>query len=218
MSKFKIKPSTLSSNQPINRVHGAHMQKILQLVSAALQKFMAASARPGQDCYQRAVFAQSLLTKLGVDAKLVVGFTAWRIGNGDGDVIAHHPTSVGHGAGFMFHAWLEIGNNILDFTTYQLRLKAAMIDAIDGFKTNVVWCPEYLYVPKTSVSSYNLVRDKHAGLYHYQYDAPTEAMLRSAAKPADPADIEQLWQIYQNPNAQVHVLLSSCEYIEDLAA
>ena len=218
MSKFKIKTSACSSNQPINLIPGIHMQKILLRVSAALQKFMAASASPGQDCYPRAVFAQSLLTRLGVDAKLVVGFTAWRIGNGDGDVIAHHPTSVGHGAGFMFHAWLEIGNNILDFTTYQLRLKAAMIDAIDGFKTNVVWCPEYLYVPKTSVSSYNLVRDKHAGLYHYKHDASTEAMCRSAAKPAESAEIEKLWWIYQNPNAQVHVLLSSDKYIEDLAA
>ena len=219
MSKFKIKTSACCSNQPINRVPGTHMQKILQRVSVALQKFMAASTSPGQDCYKHAVFAQSLLTRLGVvDTKVVVGFAAWRIGNGDGDVIAHHPALVGHGTGCMYHTWLEIGKNILDFTTYQLQLKAAMMDAIDGLETDVLWCPEYLYVPKTSASPFNFVRDKHAGLYHYRFDASTEAMVRPAAEPADPADIEQLLQIYQNPDAQVHVLLNSDEYIEDLAA
>ena len=140
-----------------------------------------------------------MLTKLHVDAKLVVGFAAWRVGNGNGDVIAHHPAVVvGHGAGGMFHGWLEIGKNILDFTTYQLRLKAAMMDAIDGFETDVVWCPDYLYVQKASISPFNSVRDKHAGVFHYRHDAATEAKLRSAAEPADPADIEQLWRIVKS--------------------
>ena len=173
---------------------------------------------PGQDCYTRAVFAKLLLARLDVDAKLVVGFAAWRVGNGNGDVIGHHPAILAHGDGCLFHTWLEIGKNILDFTTFQLRLKVAMMDAIDGYKTNVVWCPEYLYVPKTSASPFNFVRDKHAGLFHYRHDEQTEAMLRSAAKPVDPSDIEQLWQIYQNPDAQVHVLLNSDEHIQDLAA
>jgi hypothetical protein len=61
-------------------------------LAAAIRKLAtAASGDIGADCYAHAVIAQAILAKLGVEAHLAVGYAAWRVGEGDGDVILHAP-------------------------------------------------------------------------------------------------------------------------------
>ena len=76
--------------------------------------------------------------------------------------------------GEMYHTWLEHGDYIIDFSTYTLSKKAALMDAADGWRTNVSWSPDFLYVSKSSVSTYPSVRDKCSGLYHYHRNSALE--------------------------------------------
>jgi hypothetical protein len=108
-----------------------------QQVSAALRKLASASSgHLGSDCYVHAALGNRLLADLAIETKPVVGFAAWRVGNGDGDVISHTPRTQGHlpagGRGFAYHAWLDCSGFIIDFTTYQLSQKALTLDAADG--------------------------------------------------------------------------------------
>ena len=67
-----------------------------------------------------------------------------------------------------FHAWVEIEDNILDFTTWTLKAKARILDSLDGGSTSVEWSPDYLVVPATSSSSLQEVQcGFEAGLYAY---------------------------------------------------
>jgi len=120
-------------------------EEILQLVdfprlAEALRKLAtAASGNLGADCYIHTAIAQAILLRLGVNAKVVVGYAAWRVGPGDADVILHAPVPgmVAQFGGLAYHAWLEIGYNIVDFTTYSLREKARQLDKLDGGHTAV---------------------------------------------------------------------------------
>ena len=97
----------------------------LSQISSTLRRFaIAASGNFGSDCYIHAAIAQTILAQLGVASKLVVGYAAWRIGNGDGDVILHAPlpNMPPQPGGVAYHMWVEVDNNIIDFTTYQLIL------------------------------------------------------------------------------------------------
>jgi len=100
------------------------------------------------------------------------------------------------------HVWLEIGNQLLDVTTYQLRTKAAQLDAMDGGRTDVKWCPDFLYAPIESASPLQLVIQREAGLYYYDRQAGLEELMFSTAKPLDEVDLEAAWLLYCNPNAE----------------
>jgi hypothetical protein len=160
----------------------------------------AASESFGSDCYVHATIAQAILAKLGVEAKLVAGYAAWRVGNGDSDVILHAPAPgmVAQPGGIAYHVWLEVGNKILDLTTYQLREKAAQLDELDGGSTHVTWCPIYLFVFKKSVSSLRDVTQLGAGLYYYSQEPAVEAKVMSTAPNLDEDDVETVWLLYQN--------------------
>ena len=74
-------------------------------------------------------------------------------------------------------------------TTYQLPLKAKSLDELDGGHTNVDWCPDYLYVPKSSSSSMRDVTQMGAGLYYYHHDPEVAAWVIAAASEIDEGDI-----------------------------
>jgi len=178
----------------------------LPRISSALRRHaIAASGNFGSDCYIHAAIAQTLLARLGVASELVVGYAAWRLGNGDGDVILHAPlpNMPPQPGGVAYHMWVEADNNIIDFTTYQLRDKAAQMDKLDGGKTDVVWCPDYLAVPRKAISPLRDVIQLRAGLFHYLRVPVLEAKIIAAASPLDEGDINTAWLLYQNPTLQV---------------
>lgn len=126
--------------------------RVIARVAHALQKLTnSASMHIGADCMMQAKLAQRILQEEGINTRVVVGEAAWRVGPGDGDVITHSPRIGGFAPqgvkAVAFHAWLEMGSTIVDFTTHSLKSKAAGLDELDGKTTSVLWCPEYLVMP-----------------------------------------------------------------------
>lgn len=167
---------------------------------AVRKLFTAAGTAPGVDCLQHAVIAQAALKALGIEAQLRAGYAAWRVdGVASNAVVAHHPKGTaipGPDNEFMYHAWLQVGQDLVDFTTYQLAEKVRQMDAADGQHTPVSWVPEYLWVPAKSGASFADVRDgRQAGLYHYKRDLAVEGKVRRIAT-LDPGDVRMLLTIY----------------------
>lgn len=104
--------------------------------------------------------------------------------------------------GFAYHAWLESGDTILDFTTYQLRRKAAELDALDGGRTAVNWCPEVLILRKRDVRTYADVAKLHQGLAHYEENPGLESLL-AAQFTLDEGDLATARLILANPHINV---------------
>ncbi len=140
-----------------------------------------------------------------MNATLVVGYAGWRVGPGDSDVVLHFPAPgmvVPENAA-PYHAWLEIGDQILDLTVYQVRTKAAHLDQLDGGRTTVDWCPEYLIASKKSVSPLRDVVQKQAGLFYYERVPAIESRIIRTAPVLDPDDVRAAWMLYQNPSCEV---------------
>jgi len=148
--------------------------EIFTRLACALQKLTkSASAHLGADCMLHAQLAQFILQEEGVPTRLVVGEAAWRIGSGDGDVITHSLTVGGYAPvgvqAMAYHAWLESGETIIDFSTHSLRAKAAQLDAMDGGNTTVEWCPLYLVIERSEVLTLKEVAQADdAGVACYQ--------------------------------------------------
>ncbi|WP_432263377.1 hypothetical protein [Cupriavidus sp. TMH.W2] len=181
-------------------------------VSGAIRKLSeAASAHLGRDCHLHAALCREILSMHGVETRLVIGFAAWRVGDGHGDVILHAPIAnmIPQGQAVPFHAWLEIGpaesrhRIILDFTTYQLRQKAAEMDQLDGGRTTVEWCPDYLAAQATQISSLKQVTMKNKGLFFYQHNSEVERRILRDARSLDQEDLDALLILYRNPHVQV---------------
>ena len=175
-------------------------------LAAAIRKYaMAASEKLGGDCYIHAALAQAILDRLGVESAIKVGHAAFRVGEGGSDVILHAPAPgmVPQPGGLAFHVWLQVGYYLLDITAYQLRQKAAHLDDLDGGKTTVTWCPDYLFVPRKSVSSLKDVTQLHAGLYYYHEEPAVADKVISTASELDSDDVEVAWTLYQNEGIQV---------------
>ena len=142
--------------------HLQELEPVVARVSTALRKLAtAASEHLGHDCCIHAALGRALLADFGVPASPVVGFAAWRVGEGDGDVISHTPYTKGYlppgVKGLAYHAWLDCSGCVIDFTTYQLPRKAQALDAMDGGHTTVRWCPDFLILPRDSIRSYEEV-------------------------------------------------------------
>lgn len=177
-------------------------------IAAAIRKLAnAASGDYGKDCFLHALLAQKALKELsGIQTKIVVGFAAWRVGNGDSDVISHAPMPgmVYQGEDALpYHAWLVAGDYLLDFSTYQLHEKAAQLDALDGGKTRVDWCPDYLIVKHNKSSSLSLVQQHRAGLFYYEQKIMLERKVMEKAQPLDEEDWHNFMTIYHNPDIVV---------------
>ena len=144
-----------------------------QVATAVRTLATTASSRLGTDCIWHALACQHLLAREGIDdVRLVAGYAAWRVdGQDPGAVVCHHAegsaVAVGTG-GFLFHAWVSCGSQVFDATTYQFRRKLAALDAADGGRTRVTWCPEYLLVERKDCKPWRSVRDGlRAGLFCY---------------------------------------------------
>ncbi|MBU9199831.1 hypothetical protein KTD31_00260 [Burkholderia multivorans] len=177
-------------------------------VSHAIRRLAeAASAHIGSDCYLHAGLGRVLLADLGFEFQIRVGFAAWRLGPGDGDVISHTPHTQGYlpaGAlGFAYHAWLTAGDWLLDFTTYQLARKAQALDAADGGHTTVEWCPDYLLTSTHSIRNYRQVAQaSKSGVFYYEASAAlAQRMAETSTLDAD--DIETARVIMRNPEMRV---------------
>lgn len=190
----------------------------LPRISKAIQKlFSATSENYGRDCHLHAMFCQTLMRRhFGIEIDLVIGFAAWRVGEGDADMIMHaSPTEdikkfqVTNYEAFQstnaipYHAWLECGNWILDFTTYQFPSKAAALDAIDGQTTRVDWHPDFLWIDKKSLHPLHDVIQLRTGLCWYQRILPLEKTLTQHAREINEDDLTLFTMIYSNPDMVV---------------
>ncbi len=185
----------------------AKLRQASERVSSALQRLAtASSAQFGGDCYFHAELGRLLLQDLGFEVRRVVGLAAWRVGAGDGDVIAHVTGIPGHlpvgEAGLAYHAWLAYGDHVIDFTTYQLRQKAAALDSMDGGTTTVDWCPPMLFLNRREISSYKDVANLHRGLAYYEVKPELDAQLADGFT-LDPEDLATARLILANPQMQV---------------
>ena len=183
---------------------------VVAKVAAEVRKYMPmVSSQLEGACLRHAEMGQQFLNGVGIETRLVIGEAAWRVGNGVGDAIAHTKkcnTSLWTAGDEISHAWLEHDGHIIDFTTYTLPVKARMMDALDGNRTNVLWCPDYLYAPKSDVSSYPDVRDKHAGMFHYRRNSALEqSVLRRSESFAEMHEFVSLLR-EQTPDLKVFVV------------
>lgn len=145
------------------------------LCQALLQVLGAVTSFQGSDCIAYALVGAEALRRRGVHATPVAGYSTWRVGPGDGDVISHNPTHTSNAfapggslkAG-MFHAWIRCGEVLVDFTTSQLEHKALLLDQSDGGKTDVQWSPPYLWVAaSTCMSPEAVAAAAGPGVYSY---------------------------------------------------
>jgi len=164
-------------------------------VKSVRQVVSAVTNLPGADCTLYAVVGAGLLSELGFDAEPAAGSAAWRVGEGDSDVISHAPEITGpvYGPGGsegkmvgMFHAWINIkssvGNEILDLTTWQLKKKGRELDLADGGITNVTYCPEFLWISEKSdklLSPRDVLQSYDSGVYSYVRKPKVEAVVFS---------------------------------------
>ena len=199
-------------------------KSVLDRLSEAIKKLTAsASPKFGADCLLHAKLAQSVLATEGINAEVVVGEAAWRVGLGDGDVITHSPAIGGHapvGGGFAlaFHAWLEVGEYIIDFSTHSLRVKAAQLDAADGGVTTVDWCPTYLLVKKDDALTVQQVASAYsAGLSCYRAMPELKTLMEQHGLISEVAaeDLLHLHMLYKNPSIE---LIGPNDISESLAA
>ena len=175
-------------------------------LAAAIRKYsLAASARLGSDSYIHAAIVQEILAQIGFESQIIVGHAAWRVGPGDSDVILHAPTPgmVPLAKALPYHVWLEMDGALLDVTTYQLRLKAEQLDAQDGGQTTVEWCPDFLFVPKSSISPLKNVIQKDTGMYYYERNQRMESSVIQEVHELDPDDVEKVWLLYHSPECSV---------------
>lgn len=150
------------------------------MLAIAIHKVIGSiTAAYGADCLMSSMVAAEVLRQMGHDARAVAGSAAWRVGKGDSDVITHALELVGQSsAHFMpadgevpaglFHAWVEIGDQIVDFTTGTLREKARILDRMDGGTTVVDWAPDVLWVDRSTCKSFRQVANGFdVGVYAY---------------------------------------------------
>lgn len=196
----------------VKAVQKQQLEVVTRVSSAIRRLATAASSHLGSDCFIHAVIGQALLAKEGIASKVVVGFAAWRVGLGDGDVISHTNEEVSHlppgvENGLPFHAWLELpdgGGRILDLTTYQIKQKAAELDAADGGKTTVTWAPDFLFAKKEVVSSYrDVAQSFKTGVFYYEPRPDLQAKLEEAGWHADEEDIRNAMILMDNPGLMV---------------
>lgn len=178
----------------------------LSRLSSAIRRLAtAASERFGSDCYIHAALAQAILARLGVESTVVAGYAIFRVGPGNSDIIMHAPSPgmIPQPVGITYHAWLEIGDYILDITTYQIPAKCAQLDELDGGTTVATWYPDYLFVPRRSISLMHDVIQLTAGLYRYEQNTEVEAIILRDVLELDEEDIETVWFLYLNQDIKV---------------
>jgi hypothetical protein len=177
----------------------------------------AASDRRGSDC---TVHAAMLAEMIGPEARIVLGHAAWRVGPGAGDAIAHHPAANGAvqaGGAFMGHAWVELGDWIIDATTWQWEHKLAVLNALDGrFRSVVAWPLEVLAMERKATKSFWRVQQSNKFAAHYE-EVP--GLERFMCGPVDPVALALAREAYANPTiALIGAEMTPHELAAELAA
>jgi hypothetical protein len=102
-----------------------------------------------------------------------------------------------------YHAWLSHHLVVVDFTTYQLKRKAQQLDASDGGRTTVTWCPEFLLLPQKKIKTFKQVSAAmHPGVAYYEGRPELEAVLRPQFA-LDPEDVDMARLLLANPDLKV---------------
>lgn len=143
----------------------------VERVSAVVRKMhVATSGALGRDCFDHTLLGRALLIDAGVHSRLVLGYAAWRVGAGDGDVLSHAPGATSYGPGHaVYHSWLETATWLIDLTTYQFRCKARQLDQADGHVTSVKWSPDFLLIRRDQVKTLWHVRQApQSGVVYYE--------------------------------------------------
>jgi hypothetical protein len=187
---------------------GIELLGAVERVGNALKKLAtAASNHLGSDCYMHAVLGRELLKDFGFDARVAVGEAAWRVGEGDGDVITHTPRVKGFvpegKKGFGYHAWLVVDGHIVDLTTYQLIRKAEELDAADGGHTRVTWAPDALVMPVGLVLSLRQVTQSPRAAVAFYDPHPEMLQLVSAEYEIDEGDLTNARLLVAKPDIHV---------------
>jgi len=178
---------------------------VLDNAARTVARYMRAAGRPeerGADCTLHAALLQALLGRLGVQARAVAGYAAWRTGVGAGDVVGHHPDAGAAPIGpqtFLGHAWVEAGRYVVDATTWQWAMKLAQLDALDGRCSRVEWPMDVLIADRRELSPYRQVKNGYAFAAHYE-ERPE---FRHVLIEADPADVDQVLFLHRNPDVEV---------------
>jgi len=180
----KLKRERAAANDALSQIR-------LEVLANALRATCdAVTDARGADCLMYALVGADVLRQLGVPAAPVAGSAAWRVGPGAGDTICHSTDGGGGALGpsigpsnrsdraAMFHAWIEAADLVIDFTTWLLRDKAATLDAADGQRTNVLWCPAFVCTPRRDTDAMSSVVNGHrAGLMCYERVERIERMV-----------------------------------------
>lgn len=134
----------------------------------------------GADCVAYAIVGAEALHELGFKARPVAGYASWRVGPGDSDMVVHDPNAnvsmvvMPTATAMMFHAWIEldtpVGVHMVDLTTFQLRDKSAALDSMDGQKTAVDFCPDYIWgtPPDPKWNAHSVTQSQDVGVYSYK--------------------------------------------------
>lgn len=175
-------------------------------VAAAVRALMAeASTIPALDALAHARLARHLLHRAGLVSDLTIGFAAWRVGPGDGDIIAYGggddaavDTVRTKAETAQYHAWLETGGHVFDVATYQLARKAAEFDRHRGKSIRVTWCPDFVLVPKASLASFARVRQAVVGLMYYERDAFLQSVVGTGSGELDARQVGDIERVYRD--------------------
>ena len=121
----------------------------LKLLSKIIQKTaLKYHTRVGTDCIHVAGEAQIALNLLGVkNAIFSGGAVAWYVNETDAPIMScgWGGTISALNTGFIGHCWVMVGTTVLDFTGYQLPIRAKLAEEADGIHTPVEydvpdWC------------------------------------------------------------------------------
>lgn len=197
----------MKHEDPVARLERV-MRTVTAIVARPVRQFLtAASNHFASDCLLHSELARVLMADVGIEARTVVGFAAWRLGPGDGDVIMHvprNPDALPTQQEVLFHTWLELDFLIADITTYQLRFKAESMDTADGGHTSVRWCPDFIVVRRGTVRSLEAVRDGHlvGQAYYCAASGAFQHKIKNGFE-LDPEDVEIARHLMINPVAGV---------------
>jgi hypothetical protein len=151
------------------------------------------------DCIYRAALLAAELQRYGYEARVAAGYHVMRVGPGEGDVVAHHPkammmplsfTIIGpegivrseRDVGFIGHAWVRVGQFIIDDTTGDAGRKLAALDAFDGRSSSAEWAPDFLFSNVIGCKSYDRVVNGHVYGFHYdEVDDVTTHVMQTLA-------------------------------------
>lgn len=174
-------------------------------LAAALRKTIdEVSDAPFADCHLVALVARDVLRRMGINARIVAGYAAWRLDPADpAAVLMDHPDAIAvenkskaHQSSFHGHVWLEVDDHIVDFTTYRFRQKIQWTDEIMGRKTQITWMPDYLWMPKReTLTRLEVINGFKVGAW-YQKDLSLLRYLNQHPPQYTPRIIDLVLEIY----------------------